>query len=74
MGYAFHTCDWLYVKNVSACEKLLVIHREKLESLKAELTEFIRKNDYQFIAEGFGKEGDAWLRAVGLMVGSRKEK
>ena len=63
-----------HVKNVSACEKLLVIHREKLESLKAELTEFIRKNDYQFIAEGFGKEGDAWLRAVGLMVGSRKEK
>ena len=63
-----------HVKNVSACEKLLAIHREKLESLKAELTEFIRKNDYQFMAEGFGKEGNAWLRAVGMIVGSRKEK
>jgi hypothetical protein len=63
-----------HVKNVSACEKLLAIHREKLESLKAELTEFIRKNDYQFMAEGFGKEGNAWLRAIGLIAGSRKEK
>jgi len=63
-----------HVKNVSAYEKLLAIHREKLESLKAELTEFIRKNDYQFMAEGFGKEGNAWLRAVGLIVGSRKGK
>ena len=63
-----------HVKNVSACEKLLAIHRAKLESLKAELTEFIRKNDYQFMAEGFGREGDAWLRAVGLIVSSRKGK
>jgi hypothetical protein len=62
------------VKKVSACEKLLALHREKLESLKAELTEFIRKNDYRFMAEGFGKEGNAWLRAVRLIVGSRKEK
>lgn len=63
-----------HVKNVSACEKLLTVHREKLESLKAELIEFIRKNDYQFMAEGFGKEGDAWLRAIGLIAGSRKGK
>lgn len=62
------------VKNVPACERLLAIHREKLESLKAELTEYIRKNDYQFMAEGFGKEGDAWLRAVGLIVAGRNEK
>jgi len=62
------------VKNVSACERLLAIHREKLEGLKAELAEFIRKNDYQFVEEGFGKEGDAWLRAVSMIVGSRKEK
>jgi uncharacterized protein DUF6062 len=62
------------VKSVLACEKLLTIHREKLEGLKAELAEFIRKNDYHFIEEGFGKEGDAWLRAVGMIAGSRKEK
>lgn len=63
-----------HVKDISACEKLLAIHNERFESLRAELTEFIRKNDYQFMAEGFGNEGDAWLRAVGMMVGSRKEK
>jgi len=60
------------VKDLSACETLLTIHRGKLESLRAELEEFIRKNDYQLIKEGFGKEGDAWLRAVGMIAGSRK--
>jgi hypothetical protein len=63
-----------HVKDVSVCERLLSIHREKLESLRVELTEFIRKNDYQFMAEGFGKEGNAWLRAVGMLLGNRKDK
>jgi Family of unknown function (DUF6062) len=62
------------VKGLSSCETLLTLHREKLESLRAELDEFIRKNDYQAIKEGFGKEGDAWLRAIGMIVGKRKEK
>jgi hypothetical protein len=59
------------VKDVSACETLLTIHRVKLESLREELAEFIRKNDYQVIKEGFGKEGDAWLRAIGIVAGRR---
>lgn len=63
-----------HVKDLSACEKLLTIQREKLESLSAELAEFIRKNDYQAIKEGFGKEGDAWLRAVRMIAGNRKER
>jgi len=63
-----------HVKDVSVSEKLLTIHREKLESLRAELAEFIRKSDYQLIEAGFGKEGDAWLRAVGMVAGNRKEK
>jgi Family of unknown function (DUF6062) len=63
-----------HVKDVSSCENLLMIHREKLESLRAELAEFIRKNDYQMIKEGFDKEGDAWLRAVSMITGSRKER
>ena len=62
------------VKDTSACETLLTIHRQKLESLRAELEEFIRKNDYQAIKEGFGKEGDAWLRAIGMVAGNRKER
>lgn len=63
-----------YVKESTVSETLLNIHREKLESLSAELGEFIRKNDYQAIKEGFGKEGDAWLRAVSMITGSRKER
>jgi hypothetical protein len=55
-------------------EKLLSIHREKLEKLKTELAEFIRKNDYQAIQEGFGSEGDAWLRSIGMIAGGRKER
>ena len=55
-------------------EQLLAMHREKLEHLKSELAEFIRKNDYQAIQEGFGSERDAWLRAISLVTGSRKER
>jgi hypothetical protein len=59
------------IKNASEVAALLTVHREKLEGLRAELAEFIRKNDYQVIKEGFGKEGDAWLRAIGTVVGQR---
>jgi len=55
-------------------EQLLDIHRLKLESLRAELEEFIRKNDYQAVDESIGKEGDAWLRAIGMLVGRRKAR
>ena len=53
---------------------LLTIHRAKLENLKHELAEFIRKNDYRVIKEGFGREGDAWLRAIGMVVGRRNDR
>jgi len=62
------------IKDASVAEKLLTIQREKLESLRSELAEFIRKNDYQLIEQGFGKEGDAWLRAMSMVVGHRKGK
>ena len=60
------------VKDVSVSHALLTIHQERLEKLRAELMEFIRKNDYQAADEGFGAEGDAWLRAVTLVVGARR--
>jgi hypothetical protein len=50
---------------------LLMIHREKLEGLRDELAEFIRKNDYRFKDEGFGTEGDSWRRAVDKLTGDR---
>ena len=58
----------------SVYETLLVIQRGKLEGLKHELAEFIRKNDYQASKEGFGSEGDAWLRAIAMIVGRRVER
>lgn len=62
-----------YVKNDAVAYKLFSIQREKLAGLHAELAEFIRKNDYQLIEQGFGKEGDAWLRAISLVTGSRRK-
>jgi hypothetical protein len=41
--------------------------------LLAELDEFIRKNDYRFIGEGFGAEGDAWIRAIERLAGAEEK-
>jgi hypothetical protein len=62
------------IKDISMGETLVSIQRTKLEGLKTELAEFIRKNDYQAIKEGFGREGDAWLRSIGMVAGARNEK
>jgi len=45
------------------------IQRSKMEQLLHDLQEFRRKNDYRFRDEGFGRESDAWLRAVRVMNG-----
>ena len=58
------------VQDQAEFEKLLAIHRSKLESLRDELAELIRKNDHRFIEKGFGAEGDSWRRAIGLVAGS----
>ena len=62
-----------HIKDAQGCDRLLTLQRVKLESLRSELAEFIRKNDYQVIQDGFGSEGDAWLRTITLMAGSRKK-
>ena len=59
------------VREESLFELLMSIHRPKLEQLRAEMDEFIRKSDYREIESGFGPEGDAWLRAIAQIVGSR---
>ena len=63
-----------HVKDIADCETLITIHREKLENLRAELDEFIRKSEYKAVKESFGSEGNAWMRAISMMTGSRKEK
>lgn len=62
------------VNDEFAYEALLTLYRAKLESLEGELAEFIRKNDYQVMQEGFGREGNAWIRAIAMIVGRRKEQ
>ncbi len=63
-----------HVRDLPVYQGLLAIHRAKWEGLRNELAEFIRKSDYQVIQEGFGTEGNAWLRAIGMLAGSRRER
>lgn len=56
-------------KNMKAVEEITAIESEKLLGLIAELSEFQRKHDYRFSIEGFGTEGDSWLRAIEKLEG-----
>lgn len=49
--------------------EVLNIELAKMKELISELKEIQRKHDYRFSHEGFGKEGDAWIRAIEKMVG-----
>ena len=53
---------------------LLDLARDRWESLREELSEFIRKNDYRFSKEGFGAERDSWLRATAVLKGNRPQQ
>jgi len=46
--------------------------RVRMESLKAELAEFIRKSDYRFRDEVIGKEGDSYKRAADVVKGKHR--
>jgi hypothetical protein len=56
-------------KNRKAIEEITAIESEKISGLIAELSEFQRKHDYRFSKEGFGKEGDSWIRAIEKLEG-----
>jgi len=43
----------------------------RLEELSIDLHEFLRKHDYRYASEGFGKEADSWLRALRKISGER---
>ncbi len=68
-------CAQHLLLTAAACEteerKALLIkaHRAKIEGLKAELAEFVRKNEYRASAESIGKEADSWLRALKSIAG-----
>jgi hypothetical protein len=50
---------------------VISIQREIMGRLRAELGEFIRKNDYRFSKESFGPERDSWKRAVSMVSGAK---
>ena len=56
-------------KDVQVSRDILKTESEKLKKLSAELKEFDRKHDYRFSGEGFGKEGNSWIRAIEKMIG-----
>lgn len=58
------------VRNETAFRTLLSVQKATWERLSAELSEFIRKHDYRFSKEGFGAEGDSWLRAIEAIIGA----
>jgi len=44
----------------------------KAKQAVTDLQKFCRKRDYRFRKEGFGREGDSWIRVVNTMMGSRE--
>ena len=62
------------VRSEAVFEALINAQRAIWERLATDLSEFIRKNAYRFRDEPLGEEGDAWLRAVAALAGSRPER
>lgn len=46
------------------------LQRSNYTRLVAELEEFCRKHDYRFAREGWGREADAWQRAIETLSGN----
>lgn len=56
-------------RNKKDFEIMVQMQEDFLTELSNELKEIKRKNDYRFSKEPWGKEKDAWIRAVRMMVG-----
>jgi hypothetical protein len=52
-------------------QTVLAVQQVHLQKLQDELQEFIRKLDYRFGRQPYGREADAWQRVVALYVGMR---
>ncbi len=63
------------VKDSETGNQVIKIHLDKYGTIRDDLAEIIRKNDYRFSDEGAGKEADAWIRAMEIGTGRlRKSK
>ena len=67
---AIHTLRVLKLPDLDGNKRALASAEiRRLEELSVDLHEFLRKHDYRYASEGFGKEGDSWLRALGKISG-----
>lgn len=84
LGAAFASCAGLCLPHLrqalavaespALVDALVTRQRQVIESLTAELGEFIRKHDYRFRREAMGSEIDSWDRAIKLVIGGVHEK
>jgi len=56
-------------KSKKTGKELVNIETVKISGLITELKEFMRKHDYRFSQEKFGKEGDSWIRTIEKFIG-----
>ncbi|PIP19381.1 MAG: hypothetical protein COT38_04330 [Candidatus Omnitrophica bacterium CG08_land_8_20_14_0_20_41_16] len=56
-------------KNKKLTNEIIAFEAAKFNGLIAEVKEFLRKHDYRFSKEKFGKEGDSWIRAIEKLIG-----
>jgi hypothetical protein len=69
---AIHLLRALKLSSFDANKRALAaVEIRRLEELSVDLREFWRKHDYRYASEGFGKEGDSWLRALRKISGER---
>ena len=61
-------CD--AAKETKTLNALAEIQSAINQRLLGELDEFIRRNDYRFMSEGFGSEGNSWIRALERLSGA----
>jgi hypothetical protein len=52
-------------------QAVLAVQQSHLQTLQDDLHEFIRKLDYRFARQPYGREADAWRRVIALYVGIR---
>jgi hypothetical protein len=64
LAFALKKC-----RNKRLAKELIDIETGKISGLIAELKEFMRKHDYRFSKEKFGKEGDSWIRTIEKFIG-----
>lgn len=82
--HAFTQSDGLCMPHLAALLQLHATHahlpavlaaqQQCLQRLHGDLSAFIRKQDYRFAHEPYGKEADAWQRVVACLVGRRCER